>query len=307
MNRITTIVVAILALLVSGCAQAAQTAVEQTTGVKVDQKGDTVTVKGKDGESLTFSSDLPAEFKDFPVPSSFKVDSSGSISMGGGGDKLSVVAYKGKATTKDVGEFYRKTAKEKGWEEEFSFEDGKGGQLHYSTKGDIGYIVTYTDSGNDTEISVMISKTTPQPMATATRATAIPERESTPTPSRPGPTPTPATPATGDTSSIPAELKEIPTPQGFAVVKDSTHRVVVGGKAASAGAILFGKTAVDEVAKFYQNSLPAKGWNEVFVMEDVSSTALLFENAQTEGTSLAINVQKTEAGTEVTMMYAAGN
>ena len=152
----------IAALSVTGCAQVAQKAVEQATGVQVDQKGETVTLKGKDGEAVTLSSQTPEELKNFPVPQSFKLDSSGSMSSGG--DKLSVATWKGKGTVQEVAQFYKKALSDKGWKEDLSFDSQDGAQLSYSN-GTESATITINKQDSDIEISVLLGKTSQKPGA----------------------------------------------------------------------------------------------------------------------------------------------
>ncbi|MDA8187675.1 MAG: hypothetical protein M0T85_06005 [Dehalococcoidales bacterium] len=160
MLRIAIVSLAIIALLVTGCGQVAQKAVEQATGVQVNQKGDSVTVKGKDGQSVQFSSQMPDELKDFPVPQGFKLDSSGSMSSGG--DKLSVASWKGNGTVQDVAQFYKKNLTEKGWKEESSFNSQDGGLLNYS-KGEQSATITIDKKDSGIEISLLLGKSNKKP------------------------------------------------------------------------------------------------------------------------------------------------
>lgn len=72
-GRTLTIAAAVaLVLVATGCeaiiGQAVKSGVEKATGVKVDEKTDSVTVTGKDGSSITSGSDIPAGFpEDVPV------------------------------------------------------------------------------------------------------------------------------------------------------------------------------------------------------------------------------------------------
>jgi hypothetical protein len=82
------VVLAATAVVLAGCDQivgnAVKGAVEQQTGVKVDEKGGTVSIQGKDGQSVTvggtqdgkLSEGFPTEFPQYPgatVKSSAKV------------------------------------------------------------------------------------------------------------------------------------------------------------------------------------------------------------------------------------------
>lgn len=157
MFRLVIISFLIVAFLLTGCAQAAQKAVEQATGVQVDQKGENVTIKNKDGEQMTFSSNVPDELKNFPVPPGFSVDASGAGSMSTGADKVSVATWKGKGSVDDVVAFYKKTMADQGYKEDFAMTAGDGGTLSYS-KGESGAMITIGKQGGDITIGVLLGK-----------------------------------------------------------------------------------------------------------------------------------------------------
>jgi hypothetical protein len=145
----------VVVLLVSGCAQAAQTVVEKTTGVQVNQKGDTVTVKGKDGEQVTISSKLPDELKTFPVPQGFSLETSGSMSSGDG--NLATGSWKGKASVQDVAAFYKKTMTDQGWKEEYTFSADDASQASYSKDGQLAN-VTMSKEDSGSTVTVLLTK-----------------------------------------------------------------------------------------------------------------------------------------------------
>jgi len=294
--------VALLALLLSGCAQAAQKAVEQTTGVKTDQKGDAVTITSKEGTAVTFTSNMPEELKDFPVPDGFKFDSSGSMSSGE--DKLAAANWKGKSDYKTVSDYYKKAMADKGYKEDFTVDTDTGGMRNYS-KGDISLTVTFDREKGQDEMTISVllgkSKRTPTPPPTKeAEATDTPEiPEATPTA---GPTETPEPPAAADASSLAPELKDVPVPSGFTLLKDGTMRIAQGGSFKSATARYLGKASVKEAGQFYKSAMAGKGWDETQFMEIEDGVVGAYTSAQDKTLSLMISVSKGDAGTEVTMV-----
>jgi hypothetical protein len=288
MHRGIGIVLVMVALLLAACGQVAQKAVEQTTGVQTSQQGDTVTIKGKDNQTTEISSQVPDELKSFPVPQGFKLDSGGSMSTGG--DKVSVASWTGTGTPQMVVEFYQQTLPGQGWQEQANFTSGDGGMLTY-TKGeqDGVTITTSKEDGDKVTISVMLGKTSQKPAATSAATTQPAAAESDPTP---------VAPETGDAANLPAELKNLPVPSGFAVVTDSMARYAEGGTFSSASATWFGKTSVKDVGQFYQKELTAKGWTEDYSAGAEDSIVANYSNEK-EGMSLTLAIHKTDAGTEV--------
>jgi hypothetical protein len=155
-QRSTGIFLILVALFLVSCGQVVPKAVEGATGIQTNQQGDTVTIKGKDGESLTFSSQVPEELKDFPVPQGFKYDSSGSMSMGG--DRLAVGTWTGKAAMPTVIEFYQKELPRQGWKEESNFTSDDGGLLTFSKGETDGVTITTSKDGDTVTLSVMFGK-----------------------------------------------------------------------------------------------------------------------------------------------------
>ncbi len=161
MKRLVVMGMVVLVLASAGCQQAAekatQKAVEQATGVQISQKGDQVTLKGKDGEAITIGSQVPDELKNFPVPQGFKAAKDGFGSMSSKGDALSVGSWEGSGTPDSVLEFYKKTMPGQGWTEDYSFSAEDGGQIGY-TKGRNQAVVTVDKSDKTTTISVLWGK-----------------------------------------------------------------------------------------------------------------------------------------------------
>ena len=94
--------------------QAAEKAVEKATGIKVDNKGETVTVTNKDGEKLTLSGQDGKLPEGFPLPL-MKGAAVGSATKMSTNDK---VAYSVEITYtiphKEVGDFYEQALKDLG-------------------------------------------------------------------------------------------------------------------------------------------------------------------------------------------------
>ncbi|MGI5836469.1 MAG: hypothetical protein ACOX87_08250 [Chloroflexota bacterium] len=314
--RLKILLLAAMALALTGCEQVAEKAFEQATGIKVDQKGESVTIKGKDGEEITFGTNVPDDLKDFPVPQGFSSDQDGIGSLSSkGGEEVAVAVWKGKTTVESVADFYKKSMPEKGWQEASFITMGDGFQGTY-TKSDAEAVVTATKEDEDIEISVLYSKGTKKATSTATTSSsaagsgsttsepmntpAVSQSAPTATP-KPQPTPTPAAPQTSDTASVPQELKSIPVPNGFKVVKDSVNRLTEGGVFKVGAVIYFGTMSVEQVTEFYTKSM-ANDWNSE--AEAVMEEEALFEfvNKQDDTLRLAIVIAKTETGTEISMM-----
>jgi len=155
MIRVGLISLVIAALMLPGCGKLAEKAVEKGTGVDVDQKGNAVTIKGSDGQQVTYSAEVPKELKDFPVPNGFKLDSGGSVSSNA--DKTAVAVWKGKSTISAVIDFYKNTMPGKGWKEDSNFTTDDGGLLSYSKDGN-SVMVTIDKSSDQIEISVILGK-----------------------------------------------------------------------------------------------------------------------------------------------------
>ena len=137
-----------LGVLVSGCAAAAQQAAQQATGVQVDKTGNSVTLKGTDGQSTTIDSSIPDDLKNFPVPQGFK--SQGGGTMTSGGDKVAAVSWKGTGQIQSVVDYYKSTLPGQGWTEEGTYISGDGGMLNYSKPDGSGLTVTVSkDDGNN--------------------------------------------------------------------------------------------------------------------------------------------------------------
>jgi hypothetical protein len=108
--------IALLAFSLAGCGFIAQKAVEQTTGVKVDQNGKSVTVTGKNGEKASVSSQegkLPDGLPtDVPVYAG-TIKTSQTMSTEKGTNYIFSVETGDNVTT--IMAWYKKQLTDKGW------------------------------------------------------------------------------------------------------------------------------------------------------------------------------------------------
>ena len=301
------------AVALGGCQQVAQKAVEQATGITTDQKGDSFTIKGKDGETVNFNSQVPAELKDFPMPANFKLDSSGSMSSGG--DRVSVASYKGKGDLQSVTQYYQQTLPGLGWKEEGNMMTDDGGVLVYASTKDAADALTVTigkGEGDAVEVSVLYGKSKNTPVAGGTdpisRAAASPTPATTDAPTatpKPEATATSAPPKTVDASAVPAEIRQIPIPSGFTPLKDGIIRLSEGGSFKMASARYSGAGSVQDVGASLQGSLLAKGWEESEFADTGDEVVAYFTNPE-DNSSLIVLVTKTDTGTELNLQLVAG-
>ncbi len=152
-----------LALALTGCQQVAQKAtekaVEQATGVQVSQRGDTVSVKGKDGESYTFGSQTPDELKNFPVPQGFNADQGGGAGViSKGNEKMAMASWKGTGNVQSVSDYYKKIMVDQGWTQEMAQDLGDMAQLSY-TKAQDHAVVTISKADQNVTVQVLFSNT----------------------------------------------------------------------------------------------------------------------------------------------------
>ncbi len=314
--RVKILLLAALALVLSGCQQVADKAVEQATGIKVDQKGESVTIKGKDGEVVTFSAKLPDELKDFPVPQGFDhAEGSFGAMSAKKSERVATAVWRGKTAVETVVQFYKKGIADKGWKEESTFSTGDGFQGYYS-KADAEAVVTVIKEGEITSINVIVGKGIKKNEPNTALSSSAPGSgsadskpanqpaisSSTPVTSlKPGQTTQLTSPQTSDAASIPQELKSIPVPSGFKVVKDSVNRLAEGGVFKVGTVMYYGTSNLKQVVDFYTNSMSSDWTSE---LEGVMEEEAFFEfvNKKDATLRLAIGVAKAEAGTEITIM-----
>lgn len=118
------------------------------------------------------------------------------------------------------------------------------------------------------------------------------------------PTVAPVAPQLADASTLPAELKDLPVPAGFGVVNGSTTRVASGGQFSVASATWFGKASVKDVGAFYKQALAAT-WNEDYYSDSTDALSAAYTNKKDTTLELALEVEKTESGTQVTLVLAS--
>jgi hypothetical protein len=152
------VVVALLAM--TGCGfiagRAVKSGVESATGVKVNESGNSVTVTGQDGATVSSSADgkIPEGFpSDMPlyVPGSIKA---GIVSDSGSG-KGFMVAIETPDAPAAVFAWYETQLKDKGWTVQTTMKTGEGGLLT-GEKGSQVFTVAVS-SGSDTQGATGVS------------------------------------------------------------------------------------------------------------------------------------------------------
>jgi hypothetical protein len=157
-------VVCALALALTGCQQAsdqaAKSAVEAATGVKVDQSGDNVTVTGPDGSTTTVGKALPAGMPaDFPAYKGNVITSGKSTTSDGTSYSYSMDTADSVQT---VAEWYKAEFEKGGWTVANTFIGGDAGNetsMMTCKKGTMEANVTAgTSEGKTTIIGILIVK-----------------------------------------------------------------------------------------------------------------------------------------------------
>ncbi len=153
-SRVVLALAVVAALLaVTGCGalveQAVKGGVENATGVKVDQGGNSVTVTGQDGSSMTSSADgkIPEGFPaDMPLytPGTIKA---GIVSNADSGKGFMVAIETPDAWT-DVFAWYEAQLKDKGWTIESTVKMDAGGLLTGGKGSQVFNISVAKDSGD---------------------------------------------------------------------------------------------------------------------------------------------------------------
>ncbi len=144
MRKILALVLAGALLALTGCGlaekaveKATEKAVEKATGVSVDSKGGSVTLKGKDGETLTIDAEsggkLPEGFP-FQLYPGAKVNSSSRMTADGKASYVVEIGFKGEAAP--VADFYEKAISEKGIEDMSRTESESNGTVDIFLTGD---------------------------------------------------------------------------------------------------------------------------------------------------------------------------
>jgi hypothetical protein len=152
-----------LAVALGGCQRAAERVVEEATGVRIDEDGDSVTITGPEGEQAEFgaSASLPEGWpEDHPVYEPADIESSMSFS-GDDGAQYTVYMTTSDAFA-DVLAWYKQAAVDAGWtiESEGSLEmDGTNSGYFYLNKGNANSSVSVTqgENGEDVMITMIVT------------------------------------------------------------------------------------------------------------------------------------------------------
>lgn len=131
--------VLLLGFLVSGCSllarKATEKAIEKSTGVEVDEKGEKVKVKTKEGEAEFGAKEFPKDFpKDFPVYTGASDIASTRVETGEGVSMS--VSYKVNEDVSTVTDFYKESLPESGYEIEQTVETSQDFVMIYFKKGE---------------------------------------------------------------------------------------------------------------------------------------------------------------------------
>lgn len=125
------LVLALLALgAVGGCAKIAENAIEDATGVSVDEDGGSVTIEGDDGSTITYDdegAELPDGYPDDVPVYDGTIDSSWQTSDDKG--VTYAVAIKTTDPVSDVVAWYEEQLADKGWEIKSTFKDESSGMV----------------------------------------------------------------------------------------------------------------------------------------------------------------------------------
>lgn len=116
MRKSLAILLGLALLTLTGCGlaekaveKATESAIEKATGISVDEKGGSVTIKGEDGKTMTIDSDTGGKLPDgFPLPlfPGSKVTSASKMTTDGKVAFIVELSFKGDA--KAVADFYEK-------------------------------------------------------------------------------------------------------------------------------------------------------------------------------------------------------
>jgi hypothetical protein len=311
MPKIALFLTMLVTLGLAGCQAVGQTpaqkAVEQVTGGQVSQSGDSVTIKTGTGESVTFNGQAPDELKAFPVPAGFTLDKDGYGSMTTQDGTMATATWVGSGGVGAAGDFYTGTLPKQGWTQTMAIDSGTSRVFTYD-KGEHSAWVSIDDDGGKTRIAVLYGRQTNRPTPTAARAVAAPAataeaRAGTSVDdaaSRPQPTATSEAPTLTDPSVLPNELRAIPLASGFGIVKGSAQRIAEGGVFRMATARAFGKLSVTDVESFYKQALVGQ-WKQDSEFAGEDECQLAYTSKTEDTLALNIDIEKVDAGTEVTL------
>lgn len=148
-------------LAVTGCGaiaeQAIKGAAENATGVKVDESGNSVTVTGQDGSSMTSSSEgkLPEGFpSDMPLYTPGKI--TGAAVSTENGAKSFILAIDSPDAVADIFAWYKAQLPEKGWTVQNTTESDSG-DLFMGEKGNQAFTVMIAASSDEGATTISIS------------------------------------------------------------------------------------------------------------------------------------------------------
>ena len=157
MRKTLAILLGLALLTLTGCGlaekaveTATEKAIEKATGVSVDEKGGSVTIKGQDGSTTTVSSDTGGKLPEgFPLPllPGSKVTSSSRMTTDGKLAFIVELTFKGEATA--AADFYEKAIKGLGGADISRTESETDGEtsifLMAETEKQSGWITIETD------------------------------------------------------------------------------------------------------------------------------------------------------------------
>lgn len=283
--------------------------VQDLGGVQVHEGGESVSISTGSGESLTISAQVPQEVKDFPAPPGFALTSEGFGSMTTRDGTLATGTWVGSPSVAEAADFYTRSMPLQGWTESMSMGSDTGRILTYE-KGDHSAVLTIDQDGSTTRIALLYGTQTNRPTPTT-----MPFAEPTATirvANRPAATAEPTeteavtAPALTDASAMPAELQVIPSPAGFGVIKGSTQRMAEGGQFRMATARLFGTASVQQAASSYKQAL-ASQWDLDADNATEDAHELTYTSKTDSGLALSIDIEKVDAGTEITLLLLSTN
>lgn len=155
---VVALVLALVALVgLTGCAKIAEKAIEDATGVSVDEDDGTVTIEGEDGASITVNdegTELPEGYPDdAPVYD-------GTIASAWESTDQGKTTYMVSVTTKDsigdVVDWYKSELESEGWTITTTFKDASSGMINAEKDDRVFYMAAGTGS-DGTDISQTLS------------------------------------------------------------------------------------------------------------------------------------------------------
>lgn len=148
------------AVAVGGCGTIAKKAVEGATGVKVDNNGDSVTIKGDDGSESTISTADGKLADDFPDPVPvYDGDITDSTVFSNGGVSQWTANLTTSDSIDDVKAFYEQRLEAEGWKVTFNMDSGTGSDrtaAYGAELDDLTLTVTIDDSDGKTDIALLV-------------------------------------------------------------------------------------------------------------------------------------------------------